>query len=97
MHRVPFEWVLFEVPTIPMMSDYEEDLDDFPVENRDRAAESLIGAYRAESTDYWTARIGITTKIPPLLDEPTSFPSTMSLLMIGFILLCLKQEEEDQH
>ena len=47
MHRVPFEWVLFEVPTIPMMSDYEEDLDDFPVENRDRAAESLIGAYRA--------------------------------------------------
>ena len=51
MHRVPFEWVLFKVPTIPMMSDYEEDLDDFPVENRDKAAESLIGAYRAELTD----------------------------------------------
>ena len=32
MHRVPREWVLFKVPTIPMMSDYEDDLDDFPVE-----------------------------------------------------------------
>ena len=58
-----------------MMSVCEDDLDDFPVKNRDKAAESLIGAYRAESTDYWTARIGITTKKPPLFDEPTSFPS----------------------
>ena len=53
-----------------MMSDYEEDLDDFPVENKDRPAESLVGAYRAESTDQWTAGSGITTKIPPLwMDE----------------------------
>ena len=51
MHRVAFEWVLFKVPTISMMSDYEEDLDDFPADNTDKAAESLIGAYRAESTD----------------------------------------------
>ena len=49
-----------------MMSDCEEDLDDFPVENRDRLAESLVGAYRAESTHQWTAGSGITTKIPPL-------------------------------
>ena len=54
------------------MSDYEEDLDDFPVENRDRTAESLVGAYRAESTDQWTAVNGITTKIPPLFDGSTS-------------------------
>ena len=51
MCRGSFEWVLFNAPTIPMMSDNEDDLDDFPVENRDKAAESLIGAYRAESTD----------------------------------------------
>ena len=31
-----------------MMSDYEEDLDDFPVENKDRAVESLVGAYRRQ-------------------------------------------------
>ena len=30
-----------------MMSDYEEDLDGFPIENKDRAAESLVGEYRA--------------------------------------------------
>ena len=49
-----------------MMKDYEEDLDDFPEENKDRPAESLVGAYRAESTDLWTAGSGITPKIPPL-------------------------------
>ena len=49
-----------------MMSDYEEDLDDFPKENKDRAAESVVGAYRAESTDQWTTGSKITTKIPPL-------------------------------
>ena len=79
MHRVPFEWVLFEVPTIPMMSDYEEDLDDFPVENRDRAAESLIGAYRAESTDEWTPASGITTKNQPLFMSQRLGSSMMSL------------------
>ena len=50
-----------------MISDYEGDLDDFPVENKDRAAESLVGACRAESTDQWTAGSGITTKVPPFL------------------------------
>ena len=55
------------------MSDYEEDLDDFPVENRDTTAESLVGACRAESTDQWTARSGISTKIPPLFDGSTSW------------------------
>ena len=50
-----------------MIGDYDEDLDDFPVENKDRPTESLVGAYRAESTDQWTGRSGITTKIPPLL------------------------------
>ena len=39
--------VLFKVPTIPTMSDYEEDLDDFQTfsaENATRPAESLVGA-----------------------------------------------------
>ena len=68
MHKIPRDWVLLEYcnNANDEMSDYEEDLDDFPVENKDRAAESLAGAYRAESTDQWTARSGIATKIPPL-------------------------------
>ena len=56
-----------------MMSDYEEDLDDFAAENIDRPAESLVGASRAESADQWTAGSGITTKIPPLFDGSTSW------------------------
>ena len=72
VYKAPCEWV---VPTMPMMSDYEEDLDDCPTfsaENISRPAETLIGAYRAESTDQWTAASGITTKIPPLFDVSTS-------------------------
>ena len=41
-----------------MMSDYEEDLDDFPLHaaaNSSERAESVVGAYRAESTDQWAA------------------------------------------
>ena len=45
-----------------MMNDYEKDLDDFPAENREKPAESLVGAYRAESTDQCTAGSGITKK-----------------------------------
>ena len=58
------------ISTIQMVSDYE---DDFPSENKDKAAESFVGAYRAESTYQWTAGTGITTKIPQLLDGPTSW------------------------
>ena len=36
-------------------------------------AESLVGAYRAESTDQWTASGGITEKITPLCDGSTSW------------------------
>ena len=55
------------------MSDYEEDLDDFPTENTNVTAESMIGAYRSKSTDQWTAGSGITSKIPPLFDGSTSW------------------------
>ena len=34
-------------------------------------AESMVGAYRAEATDQWTASGGITVKIPPLFDVST--------------------------
>ena len=54
-----------------MMSDYEEDVGDFPSENIDKPDESSAGAYRAESTCHWTAGSGITTKIPPLFDGST--------------------------
>ena len=64
------------LPYLQMMSDYEEDLDDFPIlstENSGEKAESFVGAYRAESTDQWTAASGITTKMPPLFDGSTSW------------------------
>ena len=28
-----------------LMNDYEEDLDNFPTENREKLAESMVGAY----------------------------------------------------
>ena len=55
------------------MNDYEEDLDGFPPENKEKPAESTVGSYRAESTDLCTARSGITAKIPPLFDGSTSW------------------------
>ena len=40
-----------------VMKDYEEDLDDFPYENREKPAESLVGSYRAESTDSFQQEV----------------------------------------
>ena len=51
-----------------MMSDYEEALDDFPTENTNATAEPMVGAFRAQSTDQWTASSGITSKIQSLFD-----------------------------
>ena len=57
-----------------MISDYEEDLGDFPTFSAEnRLAQCMVGAYRAESTDHWTAARGISTNIPPLFDGPTSW------------------------
>ena len=55
------------------MSDYEEDFTDFQNYSKTQPAESLVGAYRAESADQWTASHGITVKIPPLFDGLTSW------------------------
>ena len=70
-----------------MMCDYEEDIDDFPIlstENSSEKAESLVGAYRAESTDQWTAATGITTKMPPLLNGWTSgFEMRLTVLEVS--------------
>ena len=54
-----------------MMNDNEEDLDDVPAENREKPAESIVEAYRAESTDQFST--GITTKMPPVFDGSTSW------------------------
>ena len=56
-----------------MMRDYEEDLHDLLTESKERLAESLVGAHRAESTDQFSAGCGITTKIPPLFDGSPSW------------------------
>ena len=45
-----------------------------------KLAESMVGAYRAESTDQYTAGSGITTKIPPLFDGSTSRPESEELI-----------------
>ena len=39
------------------MNDHEEDLDDFPAENKGKPVESMVGPYRAESTDQYTAEV----------------------------------------
>ena len=75
-YKVPRQWVLFKVSSLPMMSDYEEDLDDFPTfsaENSSIKAESVVGANRAESMDQIIAGSGIARKIPPLLAGSTSW------------------------
>ena len=71
-NKVPREWVLLENFNNPTMSDYEEDFGDFPSEYKEEPKESLVGAYRVESTLQYTARSGITTKNPPLFDGSTS-------------------------
>ena len=55
------------------VSDYEEHSIDVQSFSNFSSAESLSGAYRAEATDQWTAFRGITVKIPPLFDGPTSW------------------------
>ena len=44
----------------------------FPVENKEKPAESMVG-FRAESTFDFSAGSGITTKIPRLFDGSTSW------------------------
>ena len=51
-----------------LMNGYEEDLDGLPPENKEKPADSMVGAHRAESTDLFTAGSGITTKISSLMD-----------------------------
>ena len=55
-----------------MMKDYEEDLDHFPAENKERPAESVVGAYRAESTELLSAANGIHNENSTLFDGSTS-------------------------
>ena len=85
------------ISTIPMMRDYEEDLDDFSVENRNKQPESLVGAYLAESTDQLTAGSGITTKIPPLFDGSTSWFKYEELINDWLNITVLEAENEVQH
>ena len=54
---------MFKVSRILMMSDYEEDLDDFPTFSAENRPIQQFGA----------AASGITTKIPPLFDGSTSW------------------------
>ena len=54
-----------------IMNAYEEDLDDFPAENRKTGR--IIGWNIPRRIDRSTAGSGITTKIPPLFDGSTSW------------------------
>ena len=76
-----------------MMSDSEEDLTVFQKFSKTTAAESMVGACRAESTDQWTAPIGITSKIPPLFDGPTSWFKYKDLIDDWLDLTVLETEK----
>ena len=52
---------------------YEEDFIDILNFSRTLRAESLVGAYRAESTNQWPTSSGITVKIQPRFDGSTSW------------------------
>ena len=52
----------------------------FSTENPNKKAEAMVGAFRAQSTDEWTAASGITSKIPPLVDGSTSWFKCEELL-----------------
>ena len=63
-----------------------------------KSKESLIGAYRAESTLQYTAGSGITTTIPPLfLMGQHPGLNTRSWSKTGWTLQCSKKQNVDQH
>ena len=91
------EWVLlFKVSTILLMSDCEEEFDDFPTENLNKRAESIVGAFRAEWTDQWTAASGITTQIQPLFDGSTSWFKYEELIDDWLDLTVLQERKRGQ-
>ena len=75
------------------LNDNEEDLDDFPAKNREKPAESMVGTYRAESTDACTAGSGITTKIPSFFDGSTSCLKYEELIVDWLDLTVLEAEK----
>ena len=82
--------------TIPTMSGYEEDFGDFPSECEKESKESLVGAYRAESTFDFSAGSGITTKFPPLSDGSTSWFKYEELIEDWLDLTVLELNEDQQ-
>ena len=66
VNKIPLDWVLWRFSTMSMMNDSEESLDHFPAENKEKPAESMVGVFRAESSDLHVAGSGITAKNPPL-------------------------------
>ena len=79
------------------MSDYEEDVGDFPSENKKESTESLGGAYRAESTLQDTSGSGIRTKNPPHFDGSTTWFKYEELIEDWLDFTVLEPENEDQH
>ena len=73
-NKVPREWVLLDnFQQYQWWATMRKILMTSHQKTEDKPAESLVGAYRAEWTHQWTAGSGITTKIPPLFDGPTSW------------------------
>ena len=65
----------------------------FPPENKEKPAESMVEAHRAESTDPETAGSGITAKIFFLFDGSTSWFKYDELVDDWFDLTVLEAEE----
>ena len=81
-----------------MMNDYEEDLDNFQSENKERLVESLVWSMSRRVDRSVTVGSGITTKIPPLflMDQRPGL-STSGWSTTGWILRYLKQKNKVQH
>ena len=71
-NEVPLKEYRSKISTIPI-TENEEDFIDIHDFAKTISAESLVGPYRAESTDQWTASSGITVKMSPRCDGPASW------------------------
>ena len=72
------------------MSDYEEALDDFPADNSNTTAESVVGAFARNKQMNGLLQVESLQKIHHPLVGQLPGSNMRSFLKIGWILQCLK-------
>ena len=80
-----------------LMSDYEEDFDDFPTESLNKPAESMVEHFAQNQQINGQLQVESPQNFHHSLMGQLPGSSMRSLLMIGWILQCLKKVNEDQH